>query len=1220
MIDPIQEFLGTGTRTADSPASHSPAAPPSADPATGDSRLAPGSARIASLSCDQAKVAVDAIRPDIAANGPNALRTLLAQTDALLERSSHWSKCQRAARYRAILALYGASRKRNDGVMERGNDGDTTPTNPSIQPSTIPPVSVSSVDPSEASGPPKPQADSGLLPYQTAADTVPFFDLVIPLGTQSKRDDLELRYLLRSALECLPVVSCQSSVATDHRPRTTDHGLRLIHLIGPRRPAWLVDHPMVRWHQWTPVKPKNHDIVAKFIHAANHPDVAEHFLGSCDDFLFLRPFRPGIEYGAVRRHGVLSTCTDQGYWKKAQAETRSLLLAAGYKAEFFDYHVPTLMTKTGWRRVDAEIPWQSVPGHAVWSLYHNVAGVHGPSLGRDGRSHCGWHAGDGSKAPADLDDVERAAHGCLFMNYNDGGLRGGTLETWLAQRFPTPAPWEKDQTAKTPGTPRNPTSSPTSPLGPVGPTPESPTGSAGTSASPSSVAMPAIAGANPSLPSITVVCVLRTGSRYSQCHVRWLRDQVTRNLRNPHRFVCLSDVAVEGIECIALTTSLPRNWAKLEMFRPGLFGDSEIILFSDLDNVWHRELSVPDPGDGLYMCDEHTPFPKRRITWNSSVMLWKGPRPAPFEHALALHSAGEDLRRHFPGDQECIAAGNYYRHAPAKGIEGKVNVRFSDQSHYYRAKPSPTGHVMAFYACGPRPWDEDAPEWAKVTIPLQLPHSGLVFCSWGDDPRQIDAVAKGIRRTMGLLRPSPARALLVESLPEGAVSALAPICVEWGISYVRHTETNRHHGVWRKESLWNMGWRHLVAEGGMEACVFLDGDTYPSHPDWLARIYDRLIEERVRFLQPWDNAVDTQDGKQGASRSASAGSGGNPGRAWAARTDFLLATGGFPTIPLSTCDTVTMAAWTGHAPPNAKLQGMPWFLAAMAKYRPPQGTEQCVRFPETLTHISHGTKKRGYYNHRNHLLSLFCSDADQLVQLDAYGVTMLQDTDAAKQWATAASLLSPTRDYSDSEIEELALGNLPHTYRDLFGYFDWEDCYREIVEGAPNGATLLELGVLCAKSTAFLAVEAHNARKGLNVVAIDMFMPVSAYGTWTKSYSTKIGLSASDTFERVARENLSSCGAPVSLVKGDQHTVHAQYADESLWAVWLDTDHQYESTLSALREWWPKISPGGVFGGHDYATWPGVYRAVDQWVSENGLSLSARGVSFMVRKEEKAMV
>ncbi|MDX9979642.1 MAG: hypothetical protein RBU25_06275, partial [Lentisphaeria bacterium] len=440
------------------------------------------------MNCTQAKAAVEAVRADIEANGPDALRDLLRQTDALLGRMTHWTKCQRAARYRSLLVAYAASRQaeppRHEDTKNPNENHAQLREAPGAARSSLPSV------------PPCP----GGSPIPDSRDFASIrggYDLVIPLGTGSRHDNLELRHLLRSALLHLD----SRSLASIRGP-----SLRRIHIIGPQRPAWLADHPMIRWHQWKTLKPKNHDIVAKFIHAANHPDVAETFIGTCDDFLFLAPLliepqsrserdksharpadggedtknpnenptqrreapgaarlspsfapsrlsgspipdlrefasiRGSIHYGAVRHGGVLSTATDQGYWKNAQAQTRRLLDAAGYPHLFYDYHVPTVMTKTGWQKVAREIPWRSLPGHAVWSLYHNVAGVHGPVLGPD--SHTGYHAGDGSRFPRTPDEIDRAAAGKLFLTYNDGGLQGGVMQTWLETHHPTPAPWE----------------------------------------------------------------------------------------------------------------------------------------------------------------------------------------------------------------------------------------------------------------------------------------------------------------------------------------------------------------------------------------------------------------------------------------------------------------------------------------------------------------------------------------------------------------------------------------------------------------------------------------------------------------------------------------------------------------------------------------------------------------------------------------------------------
>lgn len=83
---------------------------------------------------------------------------------------------------------------------------------------------------------------------------------------------------------------------------------------------------------------------------------------------------------------------------------------------------------------------------------------------------------------------------------------------------------------------------------------------------------------------INIVCVLRQGGKvgYTAEWVDRLKRSVQRNLTRPYRFVCLSDTTVE-CESIPLQYSDSGFWAKLELFRPGLFDGP--VLYIDLDTV-----------------------------------------------------------------------------------------------------------------------------------------------------------------------------------------------------------------------------------------------------------------------------------------------------------------------------------------------------------------------------------------------------------------------------------------------------------------------------------------------------------------------------------------------------------------------------------------------------------------------------------------------------------
>jgi len=65
----------------------------------------------------------------------------------------------------------------------------------------------------------------------------------------------------------------------------------------------------------------------------------------------------------------------------------------------------------------------------------------------------------------------------------------------------------------------------------------------------------------------------------------------------------------------------------------------------------------------------------------------------------------------------------------------------------------------------------------------------------------------------------------------------------------------------------------------------------------------------------------------------------------------------------------------------------------------------------------------------------------------------------------------------------------------------------------------------------------------------------------------------------------------------------------------LDGSHEYEDVLHDLRQWWPLVRPGGVLFGDDYKPfWPGVVRAVDEFVAARGLTLTVDAGKWLVRK------
>ena len=78
--------------------------------------------------------------------------------------------------------------------------------------------------------------------------------------------------------------------------------------------------------------------------------------------------------------------------------------------------------------------------------------------------------------------------------------------------------------------------------------------------------------------------------------------------------------------------------------------------------------------------------------------------------------------------------------------------------------------------------------------------------------------------------------------------------------------------------------------------------------------------------------------------------------------------------------------------------------------------------------------------------------------------------------------------------------------------------------------------------------------------------------------------------------------------------------DESLDAVYIDSDHSYENTLAELWLSFDKVIPGGWICGHDYYdNFPGVLQAVSEFLEETGLKIKyvtkENSPSFFICKE-----
>lgn len=125
----------------------------------------------------------------------------------------------------------------------------------------------------------------------------------------------------------------------------------------------------------------------------------------------------------------------------------------------------------------------------------------------------------------------------------------------------------------------------------------------------------------------TIACVLRSGGDFETEHVFRLREMCNRHIPGRWNFVCISDkVGAPGSTFDANNVlfkqsefNFPGWWAKMEIFKPGMFDDAKRVLYFDLDTVIVRD-SALGMWEGEFALLRDLWSPNR---WNTGVMAFQ---------------------------------------------------------------------------------------------------------------------------------------------------------------------------------------------------------------------------------------------------------------------------------------------------------------------------------------------------------------------------------------------------------------------------------------------------------------------------------------------------------------------------------------------------------------------------------------------------------------------
>lgn len=164
-----------------------------------------------------------------------------------------------------------------------------------------------------------------------------------------------------------------------------------------------------------------------------------------------------------------------------------------------------------------------------------------------------------------------------------------------------------------------------------------------------------------------------------------------------------------------------------------------------------------------------------------------------------------------------------------------------------------------------------------------------------------------------------------------------------------------------------------------------------------------------------------------------------------------------------------------------------------------------------------------------------------------------------------------------------------YDYRKIrgFGEHDFANFYEKLVDKAPRGATIVEVGCFHGRSLVQLGLYAKAQDKGLRIVGVEH------------------GVGQGDGCVPIITRHLIEAGLQESVELLQLSSVEGatMFDDSSVWCVFLDDGHLHEEVEASIRAWMPKVDHDGILAGHD-AKWHTVAQPVRALLSGVGHDLT----------------
>lgn len=193
---------------------------------------------------------------------------------------------------------------------------------------------------------------------------------------------------------------------------------------------------------------------------------------------------------------------------------------------------------------------------------------------------------------------------------------------------------------------------------------------------------------------------------------------------------------------------------------------------------------------------------------------------------------------------------------------------------------------------------------------------------------------------------------------------------------------------------------------------------------------------------------------------------------------------------------------------------------------------------------------------------------------------------------------------------------MEHFYQSVPGHFNYENVYKDMIAFAPqySAEKFVEIGAWKGKSICYAGVEIINSGKNIRLDSVD---------TWEGSPSEPVLMNDESVINKTLYDefikNIGPIKHIVTPIKLSSVLAANVYQDNSVFFVFIDGSHLYESIKEDILAWLPKVKSGGFIGGHDIdqpEEFNGVRAAVNEIIGAKNIKIYNKGwASWLHRKE-----